>query len=145
MKKQTVENGSCNSNYTVNGFHDNEQASMMVSTLELNFPQQGNSFTSFRGTVKEEEFHYYRSKEQKKMKRGMTQRKPAKKVEEVQRNALSATPAASITWVLVILTEEREEVTSHLPHRLRQQVQRHIPLAGTTSTRAKMEARKNVS
>ena len=39
MKKQTVENGSCNSNYTVNGFHDNEQASMMVSTLELNFPQ----------------------------------------------------------------------------------------------------------
>ena len=40
MKKQTVENGSCNSNYTVNGFHDNEQASMMVSTLELNFPQQ---------------------------------------------------------------------------------------------------------
>ena len=42
-------------------------------------------------------------------------------------------------------SEAREEVTSHLPHRLRQQVQRHIPLAGTTSTRAKMEARKNVS
>ena len=40
MKKQTVENGSCNSNYAVNGFHDNEQASMMVSTLELIFPQQ---------------------------------------------------------------------------------------------------------
>ena len=39
MKKQTVENGSCNSNYAVNGFHDNEQASMMVSTLELIFPQ----------------------------------------------------------------------------------------------------------
>ena len=76
------------------------------------------------------------------MTREMTQRKPAKKVEEVQRNALSAILAASITWVLVILTEEREEVTSHLPHRLRQQVQRHIPLAGTTSTRAKMEARK---
>ena len=43
MKKQTIENGSCNSNYTVNGFHDNEQASMMFSTLELIFPQHSMS------------------------------------------------------------------------------------------------------
>ena len=74
-------------------------------------------------------------------------RKPAKKVEEghSQRNALSATPVASITWVRVTRIEEKEVVTSHLPHHLRHQVQRHTPLAGTTSTRAKMEARKNVS
>ena len=73
----------------------------------------------------------------------MNSRKPAKKVEEV--HALSAIPVTSITWVLAIRIEEKEEVTSHLQHHPRHQVQRHIPLAGTTSTRAKMEARKNVS
>ena len=80
----------------------------------------------------------------------MSQRKPAKKVEEGgrtsrKRSAHSALLVVNTTLVPVIPTEEvKVEVTSHL-HPLRQPRQaRQLP-ESTISTRTRMAARKNVS